>query len=73
MAEEPAHKRFERLGEAIYEEMYGLGSPLGLLSEVKECFAAAIAAAAQAGLPEEAKRLEARFEHIIAVSRRQFS
>ena len=73
MDEEPAHKRFERLGEAIYEEMYGPGSPRSLLSEIKECFAAAIAAAAEAGLPEEAKRLEARLEHIIAVCRSQFS
>ena len=73
MAEEPAYKRFERLGEEIYEEMYGPGSPRGLLSEVKECFAAAIAAAEGAGLTDEARRLEARLEHIIAVSRRQFS
>ncbi len=73
MPEEPTYKALERRGEAIYAEMYERGSPTGLLSEIKECFAAAIAAAAADGLGAEARRLRARLDHIVAVYRRQFS
>jgi hypothetical protein len=43
------------------------------LSEIKECFAAAIAAAERGGLSDEAQRLQARLDHIVTVYRRQFS
>jgi hypothetical protein len=53
--------------------MYETSSPRGYLSEIKECFAAAIAAAERDGLPAEAQRLQARLDHIVTVYRRQFS
>lgn len=73
MSDEPSCLALERGGEEIYQEMYETGSRLGLLSEIKECFAAAIAAAEAEGLTAEAKRLRARLTHIIAVCRHQFS
>jgi len=73
ISEEPSYKPLERRGEAIYAEMYERGSPLGLLSEIKECFEGAIAAAEGDGLAAEAARLRARLDHIVAVYRRQFS
>lgn len=60
--------------EQIYDEMYESGgSRLGLLSEIKECFHAAIEEAASAGLTGEVARMEARRDHILAVYRRHFS
>ena len=53
--------------------MYDTSSPRGLLSEIKECFEAAITAAEGEGLTEEAQRLRARLDHIVTVYRRQFS
>jgi hypothetical protein len=74
MAAEPAYKRLEALGEQYYDALYERGgSRAGLLSEIKECFAAAIDAARQDGRDDEAKRLEARRDHIVAVYRTQFS
>jgi hypothetical protein len=73
MSQEPSFKTLERRGEEIYDEMYERGSPLGLLSEIKECFEAAIVAAQAEGLPAEVQRLRARLDHIIMVYRRQFS
>jgi hypothetical protein len=73
MADEPRYKQLERRGEEIYDEMYETSSPRGYLSEIKECFAAAIAAAAGDGLSAEAARLQARLDHIVTVHRRQFS
>jgi hypothetical protein len=73
MADEPHYKQLERRGEEIYDEMYETSSPRGYLSEIKECFAAAIAAAERDGLPAEAQRLQARLDHIVTVYRRQFS
>ena len=73
MSDEPSYKMLERRGEEIYDEMYKSGSPLGLLSEIKECFEAAIAAAEAERLPAEAQRLRARLDHIVTVYRRQFS
>jgi hypothetical protein len=73
MPEEPSYKRLERRGEEIYDEMYAIGHPGGLLSEIKECFAAAIEAAESEALTEEARRLRARLEHIVEVYRRQFT
>jgi hypothetical protein len=73
MPDEPSYKKLERRGEEIYDEMYGGGSPLGFLSEIKECFAAAIAAAEDDKLPDESRRLRARLDHIVAVYRRQFT
>jgi hypothetical protein len=73
MADEPHYKKLERRGEKIYDEMYETSSPLGYLSEIKECFAAAIAAAESDGLTDEAQRLQARLDHIVTVYRRQFT
>ena len=72
-AEEPPYKKLERRGEEIYDEMYETSSPGGYLSEIKECFAAAIAAAESDGLTDEAQRLQARLDHIVTVYRRQFT
>ena len=72
-AEEPHYKKLERRGEEIYGEMYETSSPGGYLSEIKECFAAAIAAAEKDGLTDEAQRLQARLDHIVTVYRRQFA
>jgi len=66
-------KKLERRGEEIYDEMYETSSPRGYLSEIKECFAAAIAAAESDGLTDEARRLQARLDHIVTVYRRQFT
>jgi hypothetical protein len=68
-----AYKKLERRGEEIYEEMYETSSPGGYLSEIKECFAAAIVAAEKDGLTDEAQRLQARLDHIVTVYRRQFT
>ena len=73
MTVERAYEKFERLGEKAYSEMYETSFPAGCWSEVKDCFAAAIASAKAEGLTEEVKRLEARLEHIRAVYRSQFS
>ena len=72
-AEEPHYKKLERRGEEIYDEMYDARSPHGYLSEIKECFTAAIAAAESDGLTDEAQRLQARLDHIVAVYRSQFT
>ena len=53
--------------------MYETSGPLGYLSEIKECFAAAIAAAEAAGLPDEVRRLRARLDHIATGYRRHFT
>jgi hypothetical protein len=73
MPDEPEYKQLERRGEDIYAEMYERGSALGLLSEIKECFAAAIKEAEANGLAAEAARLRARLDHIVTVYRRQFT
>jgi hypothetical protein len=72
-AEEPLYKKLERRGEEIYDEMYETSSPGGYLSEIKECFAAAIVAAESDGSTDEAQRLQARLDHIVTVYRRQFT
>jgi hypothetical protein len=71
--EEPRYKHFERRGEEIYDEMYETSGPRGYLSEIKECFEAAIAAAESDGLTAEARRLRARLDHIVEGYRRYFS
>jgi hypothetical protein len=53
--------------------MYETSAPHGLLSEIKECFGAAIEAAEGEGKPEAASRLRARLDHIVTVYRRQFT
>jgi len=73
VADEPHYKQLERRGEAIYDEMYETSGPLGYLSEIKECFNAAIDAAEADGLSDEARRLEAWLDHIVTVYRRQFT
>jgi len=75
-ADDSAHEevaRYEALAEAAYDEMYETRSPAGPYSELKECFAMAIAAAERAGLHDEAKRLSERLEHCKNVYRSQFS
>ena len=72
-SDEPPYKKFERRGEEIYDEMYETSGPLGYLSEIKECFEAAITAAESDGLTAEAQRLQARLDHIVAVYRSQFT
>jgi hypothetical protein len=71
--DEPHYKKLEQRGEEIYDEMYETSSPRGYLSEIKECFNAAIDAAEADGLSGEARRLQARLDHIVTVYRRQFS
>jgi len=70
---EPHYKKLERLGEEIYDEIYETSSSRGYLSEIKECFTAAIDAAEADGLHAEAQRLRARLDHIVAVYRSQFT
>jgi len=65
--------KYEALAEAAYDEMYETRSPAGSYSELKECFALAIAAAERAGLNDDAKRLSERLEHCKNVYRSQFS
>jgi hypothetical protein len=65
--------RLEALAEAAYDEMYETRSPAGPYSELKECFALAIAAAERAGLHDDAERLTKRLEHCKNVYRSQFS
>ena len=73
MPDEPHYKKLERRGEEIYDEMYETSSPRGYLSEIKECFTVAIAAAESDGLTDEAQRLQKRLDHIVAVYRSQFT
>jgi len=73
MPDEPHYKKLERRGEEIYDEMYETSNPLGYLSEIKECFEAAVAAAERDRLTDEARRLRARLDHIVTVYRRQFT
>jgi hypothetical protein len=73
MPGEPHYRKLERRGEEIYEEMYETSNPLGYVSEIKECFEAAIVAAETDGLTEEAQRLRARLDHIVTVYRCQFT
>jgi hypothetical protein len=73
MPDEPHYKKLERRGEEIYDEMYETSNPLGYLSEIKECFNAAIDAAEADGLTDEARRLQVRLDHIVTVYRRQFT
>jgi len=70
---EPHYKKLERRGEEIYDEMYETSGPRGYLSEIKECFTAAIEAAECEGLSDEAQRLRARLDHIVTVYRRHFT
>ena len=73
MSDEPHYKKLERRGEEIYDEMYQTSNPRGYLSEIKECFAAAIGSAENDGFTEEAQRLRARLDRVVGVYRRQFS
>ena len=70
--DEPDYKCLEKRGEEIIDELYESGGR-GLLSEIKECFTAAIDAAEEAGLPNEAERLRTRLNHIVTTHRKQFS
>ncbi|HLK26077.1 MAG TPA: hypothetical protein VKT30_15590 [Caulobacteraceae bacterium] len=72
MDEEPPYSAPERLGERIYDELDETAHPHGLLSEIKECFEAAVAAAESAGAAKEAERLRMRLDHIVSAARRLF-
>lgn len=72
MTDEPLYKHLERRGEELYDELYERGSH-GLLSEIKECFEAAITAAEKDGLAAESRRLRARLDHIVEGYRRHFT
>ena len=50
--------KYEALAETAYNEMYDARSPAACYSDLKDYFAMAIGAAEQAGLHDEAKRLE---------------
>jgi hypothetical protein len=63
----------EALAEKAYDEMYDSRSPAACYSDLKDFFASAIAAATQAGLPEEAERLSKRLAHCKQVYRKQFA
>ena len=65
--------KYEALAEAAYDEMYDSRSPSARYSDLKDYFAMAIGAAEQAGLHDEAKRLNARLDHCKNVYRSQFS
>ncbi len=66
-------KRCEALAEQVYSDMYETRFPAGYLSELKDHFAAAIAAAERAGRSDEAGRLRRRLAHCTEVYRKHFS
>ena len=66
-------RRCEALAEKAYDEMYDTRYPAGPYSDLKDFFLAAIVAAREAGLPEEAERLSKRLAHCKAVYRSQFT
>ncbi len=68
----PDYAVFEKRGEEIYDELHDKPGH-GLLSEIKECFFAAIRAAKEAGFTRQAARLESRLDHIVTVHRKHFS
>ncbi len=72
MADAPRYRALERRGEEICDEMYRTAWPRGLLSEIRECFEAAIVLAQQEGPASEARRLRDRLEHIETVYRKHF-
>lgn len=63
----------EALAERAYDEMYDSRYPAGCYADLKDYFSAAISAASQAGLTDEAARLEKRLDHCKQVYRRQFA
>jgi hypothetical protein len=65
--------KYEALAEQAYEEMYDSRYPVGCYANLKDYFSAAIGAANQAGLTDQAKRLEKRLDHCKEVYRKQFS
>jgi hypothetical protein len=65
--------QYEALAEKAYDEMYNTRFPLGCYADLKDYFSAAISAANQAGLTDEAERLEKRLDHCKEVYRKQFS
>lgn len=70
-AEHAEIENFERQGEQAYSAMYdAMGSAAaGHHNDAKYFFAQAISHAERAGLNDEARRLRARLDHIIAVFR----
>jgi hypothetical protein len=66
-------RRCEALAEKAYDEMYDTRYPTGPYSDLKDYFLSAIAAAQEAGLPEEAERLSKRLAHCKQVFRSQFT
>jgi hypothetical protein len=65
--------RLEALAEKAYDEMYETRYPAGPYSDLKDYFIAAISAAQEGGLIDEAERLSKRLEHCKRVYRSQFS
>jgi hypothetical protein len=65
--------KYEALAEQAYEEMYDSRYPIGCYANLKDYFSAAISAANQAGLTDQAERLEKRLDHCKEVYRKQFS
>ena len=63
----------EALAEQAYEEMYDSRYPVGCYADLKDYFSAAISAANDAGLTDEAMRLQTRLDHCKQVYRKQFS
>jgi len=76
-AKKTAHLENSRtLGEQAYDDMYekarSPSAATACYNNAKEAFYAAINAANELGLTDEARRLEARLQHIKAVFRNQF-
>jgi hypothetical protein len=65
--------KYEALAEQAYEEMYDSRYPVGCYANLKDYFSTAISAANQAGLTDQAERLEKRLDHCKEVYRKQFS
>jgi hypothetical protein len=66
-------REYEALAEKAYDDMYDSRSPAACYSDLKDCFASAIAAANRAGLQDDADRLTKRLDHCKQVYRKQFS
>lgn len=66
------YAEFERQAEAAYDAMYDARRPKDAYEDAMDAFRRAIKAAEAAGETGEAKRLEARRDHVREVYRTQF-
>ncbi len=64
--------RLEGYGEAAYTEMYDARRPKDCWEDASAAFRRAIELALEAGLQDEADRLQARLDHIKGVYDHQF-